>query len=244
MSITNLYSRTEFSNAVKEKLGYYVYFLRDPSNNEVFYIGKGKENRLFQHVLCSIENPESSDKISKIEEIHAKGNKVEHIVLRHGLSDDEAKLVEATLIDFVGKDHLSNVVKGYHSNDFGAKSPEEIEIMYGAKPCEIQEATLIININRLFKQTMTAEELYKATRASWVLGERRNKAKYAIASFRGIVREVYKIHEWEESSVNGKTRWGFEGSVAENDIREKYLHKSLEKYIKKGAQNPIKYVCC
>lgn len=32
-----------FSQAVIEKLKYYVYFLQDPRNNEKFYVGKGAE---------------------------------------------------------------------------------------------------------------------------------------------------------------------------------------------------------
>ena len=32
-----------FSQAVIEKLGYYVYFLKDPTKNEMFYVRKGNE---------------------------------------------------------------------------------------------------------------------------------------------------------------------------------------------------------
>ena len=38
-----------FSNP--EEIGSYVYALVDPNNKEIFYIGKGKENRVFQHPL-------------------------------------------------------------------------------------------------------------------------------------------------------------------------------------------------
>lgn len=37
----------KFSNAVCERIGYYVYILKDPRNDTVFYVGKGKGNRLF-----------------------------------------------------------------------------------------------------------------------------------------------------------------------------------------------------
>lgn len=42
-----------FSDKVKQKLGYYVYALADPRDNKIFYIGKGINNRIFQHCKFS-----------------------------------------------------------------------------------------------------------------------------------------------------------------------------------------------
>ena len=39
----------QFSSEVISKLGYYVYLISDPSNGEIFYVGKGKGNRVFSH---------------------------------------------------------------------------------------------------------------------------------------------------------------------------------------------------
>ena len=33
----------------KEKLGKYVYALRDPRDRKIFYVGQGSDDRLFQH---------------------------------------------------------------------------------------------------------------------------------------------------------------------------------------------------
>ncbi len=46
----------EFRQKVKEPLGYYVYALVDPRNSKIFYIGKGKENRVFQHAKGALED--------------------------------------------------------------------------------------------------------------------------------------------------------------------------------------------
>lgn len=44
----------QFSEEVAKAVGNYVYRLIDPRNGETFYVGKGKGNRVFQHVrgLC------------------------------------------------------------------------------------------------------------------------------------------------------------------------------------------------
>ena len=46
---------TDFTTDVIEKIGYYVYRLIDPRNGNTFYIGKGKGNRIFQHVKGAID---------------------------------------------------------------------------------------------------------------------------------------------------------------------------------------------
>jgi hypothetical protein len=93
-----------------------------------------------------------------------------------------------------------------------------------------------------------------------VIGERRNSAKYAFSIFKGIIMEVYKIRYWYLAGT-GKTfyktrtelnepytckpqRWEFEGEIAESDIRDRYLNKSVKRYLSANSQNPIKYVNC
>ena len=40
-----------FSEEVCNKIGNYVYRLIDPRNGETFYVGKGRDNRVFQQSL-------------------------------------------------------------------------------------------------------------------------------------------------------------------------------------------------
>ena len=55
-----------FSELAKEKLKYYVYSLSDPRNGEIFYIGKGINNRVFEHELEVLSNSNEKDKILRI----------------------------------------------------------------------------------------------------------------------------------------------------------------------------------
>jgi len=233
-----------FSQSVKEQLKFYVYFLRDPRNGRVFYVGKGQGNRIFNHVDCALETEYSSDKIDVIKSIVSDGFQVEHFVLRHGLEESSAFEVEAAMIDFVGISNLSNLQGGHYSSDFGIKSTEEIIAMYSSSELDTDESILLININRLYHRDITESELYDATRKAWVIGNRRCKAKYAIATYRGLTREVYEIDSWYPIEVNGKTRWGFHGRLASDEIRSRLRYKSISSYFLKGAANPIKYVNC
>ncbi len=227
----------EFSNAVCERIGYYVYILKDPRNDSFFYVGKGKGNRLFQHVQCALENATDSDKYNLIREIHKDGKEVEHFILRHGLEEKLSLEIESTIIDLLGIENLTNSVKGHDTWERGLKTVDEVFQHYDAKAVTFDEPCIIININRLYTRGISAQKLYDSTRASWIVGTKRDRAKYAIASYRGLVREIYEIEKWQP---NGD-RWEFIGKVAEDKIRDKYLNQSLENYIKKGGQNPIRY---
>jgi len=229
-----------FTQSVIEQLDYYVYFLRDSGNKEVFYVGKGKGNRVFDHVACALSEVNESDKLDRIRTIQQTGQSVEHFVLRHGLTESAAFEVEAAVIDFVGVSNLSNVQGGHCSSDFGIKTTDEVIAMYSAPPFVTEKPVLLININKLFHREMSEAEIYDATRKSWVIGERRNKAKFAIATYRGLTREVYEINDWYQIGH----RWGFNGMRADETTRASLRYKSIVGLSKRGAANPIRYINC
>ncbi len=234
-----------FSQSVIERLEYYVYFLQDPRNSDIFYIGKGEGNRVFAHVECAIKSTDTDNlKEEIIKDIIGSGHKVKHYILRHGLTEDEAFQLEAALIDFIGKDNLSNQQGGHDSrhdsSDFGIKTTDEISAMYDAEPLDTDIPIILININKLYHRKITDSELYESTRKSWKLGERKNKAKYAVAHYRGLTRAVYEIESWRPN----KNRWEFIGKLAPDDIRFKLRYKSIKHLFKKGAANPIRYLNC
>ncbi|MEY3885582.1 MAG: hypothetical protein RIS87_1357 [Pseudomonadota bacterium] len=229
-----------FSQSVIEQIGYYVYFLRDPIKNEVFYVGKGIGNRVFEHVSCALVEPTESEKFERIRAIEKSGNSVQHFMLRHGLTESMAFEVEAAVIDFVGISNLVNLQSGHYSTDFGIKTTDEVIAMYSAPLFATDEPVLLININKRFNREVTVDELYEATRKSWVVGNRRNKAKFAVATYRGLTREVYQINEWYQIDE----RWGFNGQLADEAIRTNLRYKSISEISERGAANPIRYFNC
>lgn len=237
-----------FDNESIEQLGYYVYALMHPDNNKPFYIGKGLGNRVFNHKTTALKSYDASLKLDTIRTIIANGQHVKHLILRHGLTEKEAFEVEAALIDFAnyfGED-LSNLVDGHHAAERGLMTSDEVIRRYNATPLEVLEhPVMIININKKYYRGQSSKAIYEATKQAWVVGEkRRQESKYALAEYTGIIIEVFEIQEWYSIiTENNKTkyRWGFNGVVAPDEIRNIYINKSITHTKKKGAANPIKY---
>ena len=238
----------KFDEKTKRELESYVYALVDPRTNTPFYIGKGEGNRIFNHVYDADTSELDSQKLKQIQNIKTEGQNVQHVILRHGMTSEEAYLVEASLIDFfnmfVGQ--LSNEVSGHETDLFGAMSVEEIKRRYGARPLDhIGSDCVLININRRYDRTKGSQAIYEATRQKWVMsssriGDPKNpKLKVVISEFRGVVVEVFTVDYWYRVlDENGKNRWGFEGRVADNKIRDKYINRLIAK---RRYGNPIMY---
>jgi hypothetical protein len=111
---------------VERHLGSYVYLLVDPRDGRVFYVGKGEGGRCFQHLAEARTTRADSlgdyTKLRTIREIEASGRAVRIDILRHGLTPEEALVVESAAIDLLGLDDLANRVRGRHSRDLGRTS--------------------------------------------------------------------------------------------------------------------------
>lgn len=120
-------------------------------------------------------------------------------------------------------------------------------------PIEILHPVLLIRISRLYRDGMSARELYDATRGVWKVSARREGARYALAVHDGLVREVYEVTEWlpagsteyvasRVTKDSHRGRWEFVGSVAPVAVRSRYLGESVAHYFEPGNQNPVRYV--
>src|SRR5690554_2552726 len=101
----------KFSPKVVEAIGFYVYLYIDPRNEQVFYIGKGRGNRVFSHLRVK----DDSEKARIISELHKLNIKPQIELLKYGLSEEEALLVEATAIDLINIANLTNAARGHGS---------------------------------------------------------------------------------------------------------------------------------
>ncbi|MCH7839904.1 MAG: hypothetical protein IID38_06680 [Planctomycetes bacterium] len=231
-----------FPLGVAQKLKTYVYRLIDPRNGETFYIGKGKNDRVFAHSRAEIKTEDPGDKLKRIREIHVGGFEVAHVIHRHGMDDKTAMEVEAALIDaYPG---LTNAVIG--GNDFGAMHAQEIVNRYEADVAEIKRRAILINVNR----SATETSLYEATRYAWRIAVKKaQRAEVVLAVRQGIIVGVFIAEKWLPATPENfpgrepvEGRHGFIGTEASDSIRKMYAGKRIpDKYRKKGAANPIKY---
>ncbi len=106
----------------------------------------------------------------------------------------------------------------------------------------IKELAILIVVNQLFERGMNDDELYEITRGNWIIGERRDEAKFAFSVYNGVVRQVYEIQKWFPVTVRRQgqktqQRWRFDGTISQ-DLQH-YVGGSVENYVAHGAQNPI-----
>lgn len=261
---------TSFSEKAIESLnGFYVYALIDPRNEKVFYIGKGTGNRVFSHEIESGKSRESEKKkIQQIREIENSGYSVKRLIVNWGLSENEAFVAEATLINLLNRMpdiQLTNEVSGHHVHE--SLTTEEFELQYGAVPLEkegIKHSILVIKINKLYRRGMSEEELYDAVRGFWAASLKSieaRKVKYVFGVYNGLIVGVYKPDVWHygyemidipqrgiltpEDYERIKNRVYFVCNDYRNldDDGQFYLHKSIIKLkVNQSAQNPITYL--
>ena len=98
---------------IKNGRSYYVYVYIDPRNNEEFYYGKGHGNRKSSLLLAQGD----SAKVRRVKEIQKEGEQPKIKVIASDLTEEQAFLVESTLLWKLGK-NLTNAISGIFASKF------------------------------------------------------------------------------------------------------------------------------
>jgi hypothetical protein len=235
-----------FSQAVSNELKCYVYRLIDPRSGTTFYVGRGKGNRVFSHAAGDEKPSKSEDaeslKIRMIRDIKNDGFQVQHVIHRHGMSEESSKEVEAALIDaYPG---LTNIQPGYES-DRGAMHATQVIRLYEAEEAKFVDNVVLITINR----TIEDRPIIDAVRYAWKIDPRRaRKVDYVLAVANGMIVGAYVADEWLSATPENfpgfpqadSERFGFRGHEAPEDAKAMYIQKRVPPS-RPGAANPIRY---
>lgn len=261
-----------FDEKTKQALKAYVYMLLDPSTKQPFYVGKGRENnRVFDHMACALSDTDTSTlKYDKIRTIQKRGLVVQHVIVRHGLTDKEAFELEAALIDSLSYCGLmlTNEQGGHNSIDKGLMTSEEVMRLYNAQPLSsLGPDCVLININKTYQRGHGVEPIYRATKETWLISPNRiPHIQYVLSEYRGLIVEVFEVKKWYKKlrpknqrvlddkgqkvfNANGKPQmkvvevygYGFDGMVAADAVRNLYINKSVAGSKKKGAAQVIRF---
>jgi hypothetical protein len=253
-----------FSEIVEERIGWYVYLLRDPRDGAVFYVGKGVGSRAFAHArqaegqFVEDDDPEAvrQAKIQRLLDIAAEGETVIVEILRHGIpSAAVAYEVEAAAIDLCRATGatLTNIQGGHHSGERGWASAAVVASIYDAEPAPAIDVPLIlVRVPRLWQPSMTPGEVHEITRGWWRLAAHKGpRARFAATVSKGVVRAAYRIDAWRER-VPGDRDWqhdigkaprvGFIGMPAPE--LSPLLNKSVKHLFKQGQSDPLTYLNC
>ena len=205
-----------FDPYVRSIVNSYVYRLTDPRNGgQTFYVGKGTDNRVFDHIKATAPSDVGPNetrktlKLDTIQSIQADGHHVGHVIHRHGLDDKTALEVEAALIDAYGD--LTNRQGGHGSNLRGPRSAAELIGQYGIEPLVVMdhEKLLFISIKHLpspWTQDIVGDalrhvEILQQVQFAWAINRRRaNRADFVVAVWHGVAVGVFVTDGWQAAT--------------------------------------------
>ena len=261
-----------FPSGVAEKVGAYVYALRDPRTEKIFYIGKGQGDRVFQHALGLVEIEGVSKKNDVILDIINSGLRVEAFILQHGLGDSDvlekshAHQTESALYGLLNLldsnlDNelfgLTNIVAPPTYRDYGLRSVADVIAQYG-EPADlalVPHNSMFIKPTRTWYLGMPSTDLYEYTRGWWRMNfERAQGIRFVLSVPKFIVRAIYEIpvgnwrlreegdHGWIDNALED-LRVGFDGV----DVSHKFpnlINRSVEHAYNagQGKRSDFKYM--
>lgn len=241
--------RLRFLQGLAEKLGHYVYALRDPRDGIVFYIGKGIGDRAYAHVTeARLPNISPLDaKSARIKAVHAANREVIVEIVHRRLPDEHvAYLVECAVIDAIthcGRAaELSNLVAGRGSKDTGWASVEQLAHLAAKRvgiPASMRPA-LLIRPKSKFRPNMDELQLREITRKNWKVARR--DYRYIFCVYEGIVRGVWRVlDEDPDPEIAAQGRRGFIVEPADEVIWQRFHGGSVAHLLpRKGGQNPVR----
>ena len=206
---------------------FYVYCLTDLKKDKILYIGKGCDNRIFEHEQAARSQDGDIDVPAR--KAIAKCKKLGRYIISYHLTEIEAQAAETALIHFV----KSVVDKKFKNKSAGCGaggiSAEELDNRFKFKPCPLDGLNpdglvLAVKIQDALDLDTDEEADYRfdnqddanlksRTLGNWVIGkDAASKVKYIIGIHTGLQNAVVSAYEVDgfetmtEETKNGRTQ--------------------------------------
>ena len=225
---------------------FYVYCLTDLKKDKILYIGKGCDNRIFEHEQAArSQDGEFGDIDVPERKAIAKCKKLGRHIISYHLTEAEAQVAETALIHFV----KSVVDKKFKNKSAGCGaggiSAEELDDRFKFTPCPLDEfnpdgLVLAVKIQDALDLDTDEELDYRfdnqddanlksRTLGNWVIGkDAASKVKYIIGIHTGLQNAVVSAYEVDgfetlEKTKNGRkqTRYRFRTTSRSEEVLAK-----------------------
>jgi hypothetical protein len=245
-----------FSDRAAEKLGWYVYLLVDPRSGRPLLVGRGRDDRCFDHLRAArgADEPGSTRfaALDRIRAVEAAGRPVRIDILRHGLDGPTASVVEAAVAEALG---LPN----------GAKAPDQRVAASAVEAVVAKRARFKRGHPSVLLRVADpgAGLGYEEVRHGWRVGRRwtdpsaARSPRWAVVVDGELVVDVYRLTGWDATPRSGPEaraarpaggpgvlveRYSFVGA-RDAELARRYVGRSVAPWLG-PAPGPVTYVWC
>lgn len=210
-----------FDPLQKEKLGKYIYALRDPRDGKIFYVGQGEYDRVFQHfkeadncLNSSMPFKQMSSKVIRILDIWNNNEDVEWIILAHNLPQENmvADLIESAIFDGLSESQNGELLNENSPPNSSRLLPDDLGAMAAdfVNPNTPYKHVFIFPIQNALTKGISS---YNATRTTWPVNnyyQTLNPA-YAVGLKNSISKGSFQISAWANVTETNKQEFSSPG---------------------------------
>jgi hypothetical protein len=206
-----------FDSLQKEKLGKYIYALRDPRDSKIFYVGQGINDRVFEHFgeaeYCLNSNRtfnQLSSKVIRILDIWKNNEDVQWLILAHNLPIDNnvSDYVESAIVDGLSESQNGETLNEVSPPKSSRLLADDLDAMAAAfvNPLTPHSNVFIFPIQNALNNGVSP---YNATRTTWAVSNNNQSLRpsFAVGLKHSISKGSFEITSW--TNVTGTHKQEF-----------------------------------